>query len=189
MWAGVAAPARRHVAGHSGGQEPIFRLSRPRYNAVRRTVSYRARPLNNKRLPGRLVDAAAAGAARGFGEASLSVVPHPTVASGDYGGNDCSLGFANGTDYGVKSVSYTKWDTDTWDNSPDIEVGNIKTAGRRDNSGGRHRMGLDEAALDLVHGHESALHLHMERPVLPPRRHPGSGAPTRLISRAMRNSR
>jgi hypothetical protein len=69
---GTSATGTLHVAGHRGGDEPTFKLSRPRYNAARRTVSYRARPLNNKRVPGGA--ARAAGAARSFGAASLSMI-------------------------------------------------------------------------------------------------------------------
>ena len=60
-----------HVAGHRGGQELTFRLSRPRYNAARRRVSYAVRRKKG-RLPGRA--AGAAGIARRFGAASLSIV-------------------------------------------------------------------------------------------------------------------
>ena len=64
-----------HVAGHRGGDEPTFRLSRPRYNASRRIVSYRAKPLNNKRRPGR--DARKPPT---FGIASLSLLDAPQVS-------------------------------------------------------------------------------------------------------------
>jgi hypothetical protein len=77
---GRPATGTLHVAGHGGGDEPAFRLSRPRYNAARRTVSYRAKPLNKRRLPGR--------GAR-FGAASLSIVPHPQMMGGASGGNSC----------------------------------------------------------------------------------------------------
>jgi hypothetical protein len=60
-----------HVAGHRGGQELTFRLTRPRYNAARDTVSYAVRRMKG-RLPGRA--AGAAGIARQFGAASLSIV-------------------------------------------------------------------------------------------------------------------
>jgi hypothetical protein len=46
------ATGTRHVAGHRGGGEPTFRLSKPRYNAARRTVSYRAKRLAKKRSSG-----------------------------------------------------------------------------------------------------------------------------------------
>jgi hypothetical protein len=61
-----------HVAGHRGGDELTFRLSRPRYNRARRTVSYRAKPLTSKPLPGQATHSA--GAARHFGAASLSII-------------------------------------------------------------------------------------------------------------------
>jgi hypothetical protein len=60
-----------HVAGHRGGDELTFKLSRPRYNRARQTVSYRAKPLNNKPLPSRAVRAAQT--ARRFGPASLTI--------------------------------------------------------------------------------------------------------------------
>ena len=55
----------------AGGDALTFKLSRPRYSAAHRTVSYRAKPLNNKPLPrvGR------------FGAASLSIVSAPQTAS------------------------------------------------------------------------------------------------------------
>jgi hypothetical protein len=68
----LAATGTLHVAGHRGGDEPIFKLSKPRYNRARRTVSYKAKRLNNKPLASRA--AGAAGAARRFGAASLSMV-------------------------------------------------------------------------------------------------------------------
>jgi hypothetical protein len=43
------------VAGHSGGDEPTFRLIRPRYNASRQTVSYGA-PAMQAPLGGSLAD-------------------------------------------------------------------------------------------------------------------------------------
>jgi hypothetical protein len=59
-----------HVAGHRGGEEPTFRLSRPRFNASRGTVSYRVRRVRKR------THARAAGLAkpRSFGAASLSVL-------------------------------------------------------------------------------------------------------------------
>lgn len=124
---GKPATGTLHIAGQRGGQEPTFRLSKPRYNASRGTVSYRA-----KRLSKRPVGAAAAGAAQRFGAASLSVVPHPAVASGDNGGNDCMTGFQNNTNFGVQAVSSAKWDTDTWETNP--SPGEIVNAGRRTNN-------------------------------------------------------
>ena len=70
------ATATLHLAGHRGGDEPTFRLSDPRYNRARHTVSYRAKPLDKKTLPGRSVRAAAT--ARTFGPASLSIQGAPT---------------------------------------------------------------------------------------------------------------
>jgi hypothetical protein len=64
-----------HVAGHRGGDEPTFRLSNPRYKPARRTVSYRARPLNNKPLPSRAARAAGNASAGKFAAASLTMAP------------------------------------------------------------------------------------------------------------------
>jgi hypothetical protein len=72
----ATATGTLHVGGHRGGDELTFKLSKPRYNRARRTVSYRAKPLNNKPLPSRAA-AQAAGAARRFGAASLSMVGAP----------------------------------------------------------------------------------------------------------------
>ena len=66
-----AATGTLHVAGHRGGDELTLRLSKPRYNATRRMVSYAVRRITG-RLPGRA--AGAAGVARRFGAASLSIV-------------------------------------------------------------------------------------------------------------------
>ena len=68
----ATATGTLHVAGHRGGDELTLRLSQPRYNAARQTVSYMIKRLGNGRLPGRA--ARDAGAARRFGAASLSVV-------------------------------------------------------------------------------------------------------------------
>jgi hypothetical protein len=65
------ATATLHLAGHRGGDEPTFKLSDPRYNRARQMVSYQAKPLDNKALPGRSVRAAAT--ARMFGPASLTI--------------------------------------------------------------------------------------------------------------------
>jgi hypothetical protein len=113
------ATATLHVAGHSGGQEPAFRLSQPRYKAGRETVSYTVKRLNRVRLPGRA--AAPAQSGRQFGTASLSIVPHSQVMGGDNGGNDCGIGLVNETGYGVQATGASKWDTDSWD--PAIPAG------------------------------------------------------------------
>jgi hypothetical protein len=105
-----------HVDGHHGGDEPTFRLSRPRYNAARRTVAYRAKPLNNKPLP------RAAATVRRFGAASLTIAPHAAVMGGDYGGNDCYNQFINETGYGMQFQSANKQPGDTWDeDSPPVQ--------------------------------------------------------------------
>ena len=68
----ATATGTLHVAGHRGGDELTFKLSRPRYNAARRTVRYKIKRLGDGRLPSRA--AQAAGAPRRFGPASLSMV-------------------------------------------------------------------------------------------------------------------
>jgi hypothetical protein len=68
----ATATGTLHVAGHRGGDELTFKLSRPRYNAARRTVSYKIKRLGDGRLPSR--GAQAAGAPRRFGPASLSMI-------------------------------------------------------------------------------------------------------------------
>jgi hypothetical protein len=100
-----------HVAGHRGGDEPTFRLSRPRYNASRRTVSYRARPLNHKGLPRRAPHTAGIPRARRFGAASLSVVPHTTVTDRV----NCYTLFQNQTTTAFQTGTSTKGPTDGWD--------------------------------------------------------------------------
>jgi hypothetical protein len=54
----ATATGTLHVAGHRGGDELTFRLSRPRYNAARRTVSYKIKRLGDGRLPSRASQAA-----------------------------------------------------------------------------------------------------------------------------------
>jgi hypothetical protein len=153
---GRPATGTLHIAGRRGGEEPTFRLSRPRYDAARGTVSYRVKRLAKRPLRGRA--ATAAGAAQRFGTASLFIVPHPAVASGDNGGNDCLMAFQNNTNFGVQAVSSSKWDTDSWRDpdhvgSPerfpvDLNAGNIINAGRRSD----HDMGVWESDGGLWRG-------------------------------------
>jgi hypothetical protein len=105
---GRPATGTLHVAGQRGGEEPAFRLTRPRYNAARRTVSYRARPLNKRRLPGP--------GAR-FGAASLSIVSHPQMMGGASGGNSCVVTLKNlsGVPY---TVSPSQGDHQQWRRTP-----------------------------------------------------------------------
>jgi hypothetical protein len=78
-----AATGTLHVAGHRGGDEPTFKLTKPRYNAARHAVSYKVMPLGDGRLPGRTARAAGNPARGSFGAASLSIVataaPHFTA--------------------------------------------------------------------------------------------------------------
>ncbi len=74
-----AATGTLHVAGHRGGDELTFKLSRPRYDRARHRVSYKVKWLGKGRLPSPA--AQAAGAARRFGPASLTIqgAPQPSV--------------------------------------------------------------------------------------------------------------
>jgi hypothetical protein len=107
------------VAGQRGDDRK-FKLSKPRYNAARHTVSYRAKPVTKKRSSG--AAARAAGIPVGsFGAASLSIVPHPTVASGTYGGNDCDMQIYNDGSFlpvemGLDSSS--QWENSQWFHAP-----------------------------------------------------------------------
>jgi hypothetical protein len=100
-----------HLAGHQGGDEPTFRLSGPRYNASRQTVSYRAKPLDNKPLRRRAAGAGGRAAARRFGAASLSIVPHSTATNRV----NCYTTFWNATRTALQVGSVTKALTDGWD--------------------------------------------------------------------------
>jgi hypothetical protein len=112
-----AATGVLHVAGHRGGDEPTFKLSTPRHDRARDTVSYRAKPLNKRRLPGGAARAAAVQQSRRFGTASLSMVPGPQVASGDGGGQDCHGKFGNGATFPLVADG-DKWPTDSWVTDP-----------------------------------------------------------------------
>jgi hypothetical protein len=100
-----------HVAGDRGGEERTFKLSRPRYKATRRRVSYRVRRLNRARLP----RPAGVRRLRRFGAASLSILGAPQVGAGDNGGNDCRITITNNLPWELEASSEGKWPTDTWD--------------------------------------------------------------------------
>jgi hypothetical protein len=121
-----------HIAGQEGGEELAFKLSAPRYDARRDTVSYRARPIS-KRARAAVAHSSAASPARSFGSASLSVVPHASIAPGGDGGNVCLAGFYNNTWYGMQWVDDSKWDTDEWVDDDaldaDLIVGNRNLRG------------------------------------------------------------
>jgi hypothetical protein len=81
-----------------GGDVDVISLSRPRYSAAKRTVSYRAKRLDSKPLPN---------VPRRFGRASLAMVAHPQVLLGD--GKTCSTKVVN--------LTYNDWkvyDSYTW---------------------------------------------------------------------------
>jgi hypothetical protein len=90
------------IARHRGGAAPRLRLSRPRYNAARRTVSYRIKRLDKRPLP------------RRFGAASLSMVGRAQ----DQQHCEASVNFNSGEYFYMAVDSYSAWDTDTWDVTP-----------------------------------------------------------------------
>jgi hypothetical protein len=111
---GKPATGTLHIAGQRGGQELAFRLRRPRYNAARKTVAYRAKPLAKRR-------AAAASGLRRFGAASLSIVPHPTLmGTSESGGATCGVTLTNNTghDLTLQSPGFKKRRTDSWNPPP-----------------------------------------------------------------------
>jgi hypothetical protein len=112
-----------HIAGRRPGRPVALRLSRPRYNASRRRVSYRAVPLNKSRASGR---AARAAVPRRFGAASLSILGAPAVLGSTSGGHDCSTLLVNHTLYDLAVVSASKLETDVW--NPEIRRGNVVQA-------------------------------------------------------------
>jgi hypothetical protein len=135
---GVFLPGRPatgvlHVAGHRGGDEPSFRLSNPRYQAARRTLSFTAKRLDRKRLPGRAnatgtaqtplrTTASSTAAQQGHWywptSTSLTVTPNASVAPSPQGGNTCEVDMdIKQPAYGWTTMhvsSYSKWDTDSW---------------------------------------------------------------------------
>jgi hypothetical protein len=94
-----------HVSARRRGGVPAFRLSRPRYNAQRRTVSYRAGLLRRRAA------AASQRPLRPFGRATLAILPRRV---GLPGGVPCSGTLVNTTPDGIQFVSASSWDTDTW---------------------------------------------------------------------------
>ena len=137
---GVFLPGRPatgvlHVAGHRGGDEPTFELSRPRYDAARRTVSFKARRLAGKRLPSGAVGTAGIAWTRSrygtssqtgpsveFGPSSLTINSHPTLAPDWPAGNLCEAWIQNNTsadpDITLTATDWSAWDTDTWTVTP-----------------------------------------------------------------------
>ena len=111
---GRPATGTLHIAGQRGGQELAFRLSKPRYSATRRTVSYRAKPLAKRTAAA----SAAAAAPRRFGAASLSVVPHPSLGSSSNGGNDCAANILNAAYPKLFLQSSSQWVIDDWNPAP-----------------------------------------------------------------------
>jgi hypothetical protein len=102
--------AALHISARSGGRELALRLSRPRYNAVRDSVSYRIKRLTNGTGSSRPAHASQAPVPRRFGAAALAIVGG--------GGQNCTNGVINNTGTSLQVVSVLKWDTDDWVSSP-----------------------------------------------------------------------
>jgi hypothetical protein len=122
---GRPATARLHEAGHRAGDDLSFRLTGPRYNAARRTVSFKAKRVASKRAPAGGARAAATSGTRALsagssqlGPASLTVTSHPTVAPAPAAGNRCQGQIGNYTGKYLSFQSFTAWDTDTWSSYP-----------------------------------------------------------------------
>ena len=109
---GKPATGTLHAAGDRGGDELAFGLSRPRYNRARRTVSYRAEPLDNHGLPSQRARAAAASGQ--FGAASLSIVPDPSLTGGAGGGSSCLATVENDANDTFTVTSSSLGDDQTW---------------------------------------------------------------------------
>jgi hypothetical protein len=92
-----APTALLHVAQRPGRVAGL-RLSRPRYSAARRTVSYRVKRLDKRRLPPR------------FGAAWLSIAALGSPQDVYH----CSTTVSNDTNYTMEASAEGKWDTDTW---------------------------------------------------------------------------
>jgi hypothetical protein len=105
---GQPATGTLHVAGNRGGDELTFRLSKPRYNRARHTVSYRAKPLDNKRLLG--------GGGRKFGAASLTIVPAPQA------GLSCTTAVVNQTGHTLTLVSASTGPDNAWFGPPPASI-------------------------------------------------------------------
>jgi hypothetical protein len=111
-----------HVAGRRPGREVALRLSRPRYNAPRQTVSYGVKRLSKRPAPSRVGSASQRPLPPEFGPASLSIIGAPPVLGSTDGGHACATAIANGTDtnypgpggYGLQAIYSANWPTDTW---------------------------------------------------------------------------
>jgi hypothetical protein len=111
-----APTAALHV-GQRPGSVVALRLSRPRYNASARTLSYRVKRLNKRRVgsaaqrPGAgPVGRAAQQPTRQFGPASLSIAA-PASPLDTY---HCTTTVANLTDYTIEATASGLWPNDTW---------------------------------------------------------------------------
>jgi hypothetical protein len=113
---GQPATGTLHVAGNRGGDELTFRLSKPRYNPARHTVSYRAKPLDDKRLPGGGARAGEILRGRKFGATSLTIVPAPQA------GLSCTTAVVNQTGHTLMLVSASTGSTNEWFGPPPASI-------------------------------------------------------------------
>jgi hypothetical protein len=142
-----------HVAGRRPGRELALRLSRPRYNAPRQTVSYSVKRLNKRPAPSRVGSASQRPLPPEFGPASLSIVGAPPVLGSTSGGNDCKTTIYNDTrGYGLQAVSSSNWNTDTW--NPGIPPGALLEAGSTswESDGGLFRGCSASAVWQIIPG-------------------------------------
>ena len=139
---GLPATGTLHVAGYRGGDEPSFRLSKPRRNAARHTVSYKAKRLDHKPLASGTGRAAGISRpSRRFGAASLSIVPHPRLTGGDNGGNDCEAAVYvdRGEPFALTAQSWSDWPTDDWNPDPSALQMEFYGSGSWESDGGLWR--------------------------------------------------
>jgi hypothetical protein len=111
---GQQATGILHMAGSRAGHEPTFMLSGPRSNPARRTVRYRAKPLNNKPLRGQGARAAGILRSRKFGAASLTIVRQDNPS--------CTTAVENGTGHNLTLVSASTAPDNQWFGPPPASI-------------------------------------------------------------------
>jgi hypothetical protein len=106
-----------HIAGQRAARDVSLKLSRPRYYASRRTVSYSVTRLGNGAAPSRVARAAQQSPTGQSGPATVSIIGDSSVIGGEYGGNDCDTTIENDTTWDLQAIASSNWSTDTWDPS------------------------------------------------------------------------
>jgi hypothetical protein len=117
--ASPAPTAALNVSGQRPGGVVGLKLSRPRYNASRQTVSYRVRRLDNRRGPRLVGRAAQRPVPDRFGPASLSIAALGRPLDIYH----CSTTVDNDTDYAIQATSSGLWPNDSW--NPGIPPGTV----------------------------------------------------------------